>query len=204
MQAVSRVMREEHNITRIANPHLRTVIMQAVAYRERIDKTAGRFDTPVMRRRLRDVANRVYEMVGRIYTLAGRLDTYRNDAVISNNMTDVPQAIMQLQVKLAAETDARVKLDIQNTIASCQEQITILGNLSNAMDRTELQLEKTLTALGAMYSQMLLLDTHDVDSTKTQRLRDTIADQVTALNDVQTSLDEVYQTENLKSQMVRR
>ena len=61
------------------------------------------------------------------------------------------------------------------------------------MDRAELQLENTLTALGTVYSQALLLDARDMDSTKTQRLRDNISEQVASLNDLQSSLDEVYQ-----------
>ena len=73
-------------------------------------------------------------------------------------MTGVPQAIKQLQVKLAAETDASVKQDIQDTLSRRQEQYKTLKNLDNAMDRAELQLENTLTALGTVYSQMLLLE----------------------------------------------
>jgi hypothetical protein len=203
-QAASQVMRDEYDITRIANPHLRTVVSQAVAYRERIDKAVGQFDTPAMRGRLQDVANQVDEWVGRIYTLARRLDTYRNDSIISNDMTGVPQAIKQLQVKLNAETDASVKQDIQDTIARRQEQFKTLRNLDNAMDRAELQLENTLTALGTVYSQMLLLDARDVDSAKTQRLRDSIADQLASLTDIQSSLDEVYQTGNHQSQTAHR
>jgi hypothetical protein len=89
-----------------------------------------------------------------------------------------------------------VKQDIQDTIARRQEQIQTLKNLDNAMDRAELQLENTLTALGTVYSQMLLLETRDVDSAKTQRLSDSIADQLTSLTDIQTSLDEAYQKGN--------
>jgi hypothetical protein len=203
-QAVSQVMREEYDLKRITNPHLRTVVSQAVAYRERIDKTVDQFDTPVMHGRLQDVANQVNDWVGRIYTLARRLDVYRNDSIINNDMTSVPQAIKQLQGKLAVETDTGVKGEIQATLARRQEQFSTLQNLDNAMDRAELQLENTLTALGTVYSQLLLLDARDVDSAKTQRLRDSIADQLTSLTDIQTSLDEVYQTGNRQSQTAHR
>jgi hypothetical protein len=203
-QAVSQVMREEYDLKRITNPHLRTVVSQAVAYRERIDKTVDQFDTPVMHGRLQDVANQVNDWVGRIYTLARRLDVYRNDSIINNDMTSVPQAIQQLKKKLDVETDTGVKGEIQATLARRQEQFSTLQNLDNAMDRAELQLENTLTALGTVYSQLLLLDARDVDSAKTQRLRDSIADQLTSLTDIQTSLDEVYQTGNRQSQTAHR
>jgi hypothetical protein len=193
-QAASQVFREQYDINHITNPHLRTVVTQAIAYRERIDKAVSQFPSPVMRGRLQDVANQVEEWVGRIYTLSRRLDAYRNDSIISADLQSVPQSIKQLQARFGSEGDASVKRDIQDTIARRQAQLDTLHNLDNAMDRAELQLENTLTALGTVYSQMLLLDARDVDSAKTQRLRDSIASQVTSLQDIQSSLDEVYQS----------
>ena len=157
-----------------------------------------------MRGRLQDVANQVQEWVGRIYTLARRLDTYRNDSIISADLMSVPQSIKQLQTRLAAEDDASVKRDIQDTITRRQTQLTTLKNLDNAMERAELQLENTLTSLGTVYSQMLLLDARDVDSARTQRLHDSIADQVAALQDIQSSLDEVYEAGSKQVQVAGR
>ena len=68
-------MRDEYDVTRVTNPHLRTVVSQAVAYRERIDKAVGQFETPVMRGRLQDVANQVDE-VGRAHLYAGQAAGY--------------------------------------------------------------------------------------------------------------------------------
>jgi hypothetical protein len=146
-----------------------------------------------MQGRLQDVANQVEEWVGRIYTLARRLDAYRSDAIISADLQSVPQSIQQLQRRMAAEDDASVRREIQDTLSRRQAQLATLNSLDSTMDRAELQLENTLTALGTVYSQVLLLDARDVDSAKTQRLRDNIADQVASLQDIQSSLDEVYQ-----------
>ncbi len=203
-QAASEVMREQYDVSRISNTHLRTVVSQAVAYRERIDKAVGQFQSPVMRGRLQDVANQVDDWVGRIYALSKRLDTYRNDSIINGDMHGVPEAIKQLQAKLGAETDAGVRRDIEDTITHRQGQLQALRNLDVSMDRAELQLENTLTALGTVYSQMLLLDARDVDSAKTQRLRDSISDQLTSLADIQSSLDEVYQVGSHQSQAAHK
>jgi hypothetical protein len=192
-QAASQVFREQFDINRIANQHLRTVVTQAIAYRERIDKAVEQFPSAPMRERLQDVANQVEEWVGRIYTLARRLDAYRSDAIISADLQSVPQSIQQLQKRMTAEDDASVRREIQDTLSRRQAQLATLNSLDSAMDRAELQLENTLTALGTAYSQVLLLDARDVDSAKTQRLRDNIADQVASLQDIQSSLDEVYQ-----------
>jgi len=192
-QAASQVLRDEYDVGHITSTSLRTVVAQAIAYRERIDKAVSQFDSPVMRGRLQDVANQVDAWVGSIYTLAKRLDTYRNDSIISTDLNTVPQSIKQLQTRFTAETDQTVKKDIGETIARRQDQLTTLNNLRTSMDRAELQLENTLTALGTVYSQTLLLDARDVDNSKTQRLRDSISEHVASLNDLQSSLDEVYQ-----------
>ena len=192
-QAASQVFREQYDINRIVNPHLRTVVTQAIAYRERIDKAVSQMASAAMRGRLQDVANQVEEWVGRIYTLARRLDAYRNDSIISADLKSVPQSIQQLQRRMAAEDDVSVKHEIQDTITRREAQLATLNSLDTAMDRAELQLENTLTALGTIYSQVLLLDARDVDSTKTQRLRESIAGQVASLQDIQSSLDEVYE-----------
>ena len=43
---------------------------------------------------------------------------------------------------------------------------------------------------------MLLVDARDVDSAKTQRLRDNISDQVNSLNDVLSAMDDVYRADD--------
>lgn len=60
------------------------------------------------------------------------------------------------------------------------------------MQRAELQLESTLSALGTVYSQTLLVGAKDIDSSRAKRLREDIADQVVSLEDLLTSMDEVY------------
>ena len=192
--AASQVLREEYDIEYITSPSLRTFVSQAIAYRERIDKAVAQFDSPVMRGRLQDVANQVDTWVGQIYALARRLDVYRNDSIISSDLTSVPQSIKQLQTRLAVEADPSVKKDVADTLMRRQDQLMALKNLKSSMDRAELQLENTITALGTVYSQALLLDARDVDSTKTQRLRESITEQVASLNDLQSSLEEVYQS----------
>ena len=192
--AASQVLREEYDIEHITSPSLRTFVSQAIAYRERIDKAVAQFDSPVMRGRLQDVANQVDTWVGQIYALARRLDVYRNDSIISSDLTSVPQSIKQLQTRLAVEADPSVKKDVADTLMRRQDQLMALKNLKSSMDRAELQLENTITALGTVYSQALLLDARDVDSTKTQRLRESITEQVASLNDLQSSLEEVYQS----------
>ncbi len=195
--AVQQAIREQFDTNTITNPHLKTNIAQAIAYRERIDRAVERFADSGMQTRMQDVANQVEEWVRRIYSLSRRLDTFRNDGIITQDLKSVPDSIRKLQARLNAEDNADIKRELQDTISRRQAQFESLEKLEHTMDRAELQLENTLTALGTVYSQMLLIDAKDVDSSKTQRLRENIMDQVNSLNDVITTMDEVYRDDPL-------
>jgi hypothetical protein len=195
--AVQQAIREQFDTNTITNPHLKMNVVQAIAYRERIDSAVARFNDSGMQTRMQDVANQVEEWVRRIYTLSRRLDTFRNDGIISNDLKSVPESIRKLQERLAREDHAEIRRELEDTIKRRKSQFESLDKLETTMDRAELQLENTLTALGTVYSQMLLIDAKDVDSSKTQRLRENILEQVNSLNDVITTMDEVYRDDPL-------
>jgi hypothetical protein len=191
-QAVSQLFREQFDMSRITNTNLRTQIAQAIAYRERIDQAVARFGDKSSRGRVQDVANQVQEWIRRIYSLAVKIDSFHNDTVIRNDLQTVPDSIRKLRQRLSVEGDTHIRAEITDTIARRQAQYENLSKLVGTMERAELQLENTLTALGTVYSQVLLVDAGDVNSSKTQRLRESIAEQVNGLQDLLTSMDEVY------------
>ena len=191
-RAVSDMFREQFNVTLITNPNLRTQIAQAIAYRERIDKAVERFGDSASRERVKDVANQVDEWVHRIYSLATRLDAFRNDSIIQSDRRTATDSIGQLDERLKRTVDPKVKGDIVDTIERRKAQLDNLNSLFTTMERAELQLENTLTSLGTIYSQVLLIDAGDVNSSKTQRLSANIAEQVNGLQDILSSMDEVY------------
>jgi hypothetical protein len=125
--------------------------------------------------------------------LAKRLDTYMADAMIRQDLQSVEPEIERLKKRLALEDDDVVKRQISQAIAQKQIQQDNLRKLQNVMERAQFQLESTLTAMGTVYSQMMLLGSRDVSSGRAQRLQQDITDQVRALQDVVTTVDEVYQ-----------
>jgi hypothetical protein len=64
--------------------------------------------------------------------------------------------------------------------------------LDNTIQRAELQLENTLTPLGTIYSQTMLVDAKDIDNGRARRLRQEIDEEVNELNDVLLAMDEVH------------
>jgi hypothetical protein len=189
---VSNALGEAFDLDQIRNTTLRANVRQALIYRQRINAAATRFADSGMRHRMRDLVDQVDEWVHNIYALASRLDAFQSDRIIQRDLRDVPASINRLKERLRAEDDPSIKRELEETIRRRQAQYDNLRKLESAMDRADLQLENTLTALGTVYSQMLLLDAKEVDSSKAQRLRENIVAQVNALHDALVAMEEVY------------
>ena len=92
-----------------------------------------------------------------------------------------------------------VQKDLDQVLASKQKQWQMLQSLDTRMKQAELQLEQSLTALATVYSQVQLVDARDVDSHRSDRLRADIQEQIERLNDLVSSINEVYDYHSAKS-----
>jgi len=125
--------------------------------------------------------------------LAKRLDAYASDDMIRQDLQSLPPAIDNLKQRLALEDSDLVKTQISQTVAQKQIQLDNLRKLENVMERAQFQLEGTITAIGTVYSQVMILGSRDVASGRAERLQQDIDDQVQAMQDIVHTLDEVYQ-----------
>jgi hypothetical protein len=191
-RAVAEMFREKFNARAIKSKKLRSRVEKALEYRDRIDEVIGTSREGVLREHLKDVSRGITDWMENVFRLAGRLDAYHADEVIRQDVQSVEPAIEHLKKRLALEDDDTVKRQISQAIAQRQIQRDNLRKLENVMERAEFQLESTLTAMGTVYSQMMILGSRDVGSGRAQRLQQDIADQVEALQDVVQTLDEVY------------
>jgi hypothetical protein len=116
------------------------------------------------------------------------------DETLQQDLEGVEPAIESLKKRLALEDDDTVKRQISQTIAQKQIQRDNLRKLQKVMERGQFQLESTITAMGTVYSQMMLLGSRDIASGRAQRLQQDVDDQVQALQDVVHTMDEVYRT----------
>jgi len=191
-KAVADLLRHEFDPKELQSEAGRDKMNKALEYRRRIAETIARTREGVLRDHLRDTADQIDEWIGNLYQLAQRLDAYEGDDVIRQDMRSVPLAIQNLQAKLKVEDDASVRERMQQTIESKRAQLANLNQLENMMQKAELQMDSTVTAMGTIYSQLLLVGVKDVDSGRAQRLREDISEQVKQLHDVVSSMDEVY------------
>jgi hypothetical protein len=191
-RAVADLLRHDYNPATLKNDQARTWVEKALEYRQRITEAISRTHESVLREHLRDAASQIDEWHTNLYQLAQRLDAFEGDEVIHQDMRSVPLAIQNLQAKLKVEEDVSVRQQMQQTIDSKKAQLASLQQLENMMQKAELQMDSTLTAMGTIYSQLLVIGAKDVDSGRAQRLREDITEQVKQLQDVVSSMDEVY------------
>ena len=191
-RVVADMLRQEFNPREIHSPEYRQRVEKALEYRQRIEEHTRSIKAGVLRDHLSDTTADIADWVANVFGLAKRLDLYHNDQMLFQDRREVPREIAELRSRLQREDDEAVRQQLQQAIASKEEQLVNLEKLQNMMEKAEYQLETTLTALGTVYSQLLLISAKDIDSGRAQRLREDIAEQVAALQSLQETLDEVY------------
>jgi hypothetical protein len=186
------LFREKYSTAGIRDRALREKLNEAEQYRQRIQQVVGQQKGGVLRDRLVSTTAQVYDWIANMVTLARRLDAYRGDDIIKRDGGSIAQEMKALQARMATERNERVKEQMATTLESKRQFAENLGELSGRMERADLQLDHSLAALGTVYSQLLLIGSKEVDSDRAERLRSDIGDQVSALQDIVESLNEVY------------
>jgi hypothetical protein len=191
-RAVAEMFREKFEPREIHDQALRERVEKALEYRERIDGVIAKSREGILREHMADVSQGTTDWIENVFRLAKRLDAYTSDETLRQDLQSVEPSIDALKRRLALEDDDTVKRQISQTIAQKQIQRDNLHKLQNVMEQAQFQLESTTTAMGTVYSQIMILGSRDVASGRAQRLEQDIADQVQALQDVVQTMDEVY------------
>lgn len=192
------LFREKYSTAGIRDRELRAKLTEAEQYRARIQQVVDQQKSGVLRDRLVNTTSEVYDWIANMVTLARRLDAYRSDDLIRRDGANIQQEIKNLQARWSKEPNEGVRQQITQTLASKQQLAENLQELDSRMKRADLQLDHSLAALGTVYAQLLLIGSRDVDSDRADRLREDIRDEVTALQDIVESLNEVYGSEAVR------
>ncbi len=187
-----RLYQEQFNPREIKDKDLRTDVESALEYQRRIEVQIREQREGMIRDRLEETANQITDWVANIYRLALRVDRYRQDDLITRERDLVPREIRQLEAQRRNESNRATLAQLDQVLASKQKQWQSLNDLNARMTQAALQLEQSLTALATIYSQIQLIDAQDVSSGRAERLQADISDQVTRLNDLVSSINEVY------------
>ncbi len=191
-RVVADMLRRNLDPTRLGNKELRAKINKAMDYRQRIAEAFGGARQNVLPEDLTVLESQIDDWIANMYGLAVRLDAFEREDVIHQDLRSVPLAIKNLTAKMKEEDDDAVREQMQQTLRAKEQQYDSLKKLENMMQKAELQMDSTMTALGTVYSQLLLVGVKDIDSGRARRLRQDIGEQVNQLHDLVSSLDEVY------------
>jgi molybdopterin converting factor small subunit len=191
-KVVSDLFLQKFDTREINDRNLRQKLDQAVDYYSRIQQAIESQDAGIVRDRLGSTISQINDWLANMFRIARRLDIYRQDKVIQRDRQAVPRDVANYRERLRREDDSSVAEQLRAALTARETQQAALERLDNVMERAELQMEQSLAALGTIYPQIQLIGARDVDSSRTQRLQADIADQVHTLDDLISSINEVY------------
>lgn len=192
-QAVAEMLRNEFHPERLKDKRLQEQVQEALDYRSRIEAAIHERRDTVLKANLLETAHQIDDWLENIYSLANRLDRYQAEkGILDRDKKRAMARWNELERKLDEERDPAIKQQIVTNIESLRRQVQTIETLENTMDRARLQLENTLSALGTIYSQTMLVGAKDIDSGRAKRLRHEITEEVDELSNVLAAMDEVY------------
>jgi hypothetical protein len=192
-QVVAEMLRAKFAIEAIKDPESRRCILKALEYRSQIEAAVSRARQGLLRDNLSETAAQIDEWLENLYTLALRLDAFQIDKTIQQDLRAVPEALGTYERRLKTVSDERLRAQMQEMYDAKRAQWKSLETLQETMTRAKLQMDNTLTALGTVYSQVLLIGVKDIEGGRARRLHEDIAEEIKSLQDVVGAMDEVYQ-----------
>ena len=192
-QVAAKVLSREFEPQKLHEPYLQERMSEALDYRIRIEKAIRQQDDSLIKDELSQTAAQMDEWLEHIYHLALRIDRYQQERdVLERDHLRTEQRISELSNQLELESNPKVQAQIKSTLESKKRQLATLDKLKDTIRRAELQLEASHTQLGTIYSQTMLVDAKDIDSSQARRLRLEISDEVDEIQDILLAMDEVY------------
>jgi hypothetical protein len=192
-KVVAEMLREEFHPEHLQNKELRRQMEQALDYRSRIMTNSRERRDSVLTDSLVDTANQIDIWLENIYNLAFKLDRYYDEQeVLQRDTKRAQRRIEQLDQRIKLEADPKVQQEIEATLSSQRKQVETNETIEKTMDRAQLRLEATLSKLGTIYSQTMLVGAKDIDSSRAKRLSQDINEEVQELDSILLALDEVY------------
>jgi hypothetical protein len=139
----------------VSEERARAYLEQARDYQVKIERLINATTNVGNQLHRERLAQQVEDWIRTIEALVQRVGSMREDHVIRRDLQAVPQALKDLETRLATETDPTVRRQLERTLANRQKQQEALQELQTAVKRAEIQVESTLSQLGTIYSQLL-------------------------------------------------
>lgn len=190
-RVVQQMLLERFNPHHIKNPAAQQRLRSALEYYAAMQKLMlSRLGAS--RAEFQNVLDEIDDWIAELYNLGQRIDQFDENAIINRDRMRSRNELDALNRRLNAETDERVKEELRRSIEIKKTQLENLQNLEANVKRADIQMDNTLAAMGTVYAQMQLIGSKSIDSSRAQRLRNEIHDQVMGLQDTIAAIDEVH------------
>jgi hypothetical protein len=194
--AANRLLLEDfqgkYSPARLRDPDLHRDVEMSLEYQRRIENRVRAKDSDILWDCPEETANQLEDWVDNIFQLSLRLDAYRRDKLLAQQRVEVPKALAARRARRERENNEELQKESDLAIESTQKQWDALQALDHTMKKAEIQLEQSLAALATINSQVGLIEAQDADTGRSSRLRSDIQEQVNRLNDLVSSINEVY------------
>jgi serine/threonine protein kinase len=174
----------------LANTAIQAHLERARIYKNQIETLIKSTSDGNVHQRLQGLASQIDEWMQAVEALAQRIDAFQQNRIIRHDLETVPQSIANLEARLAQESDPATRTELERTLNSRQNQLAALNHLQNTMKRAEIKIESTLSALGTIYSQILIGQSTD-HVADYGRLSSEVNEEVRTLQDHLEALEEV-------------
>lgn len=189
-EAVARQFEAQYDLNQIKNRVSRDRLRDALEYRRNM-MILGKRAKGAMRTHLLQTVDDVNDWIAHMHELAQHIDSFESNELVERDRRMVPQQLDKTRIRMEREKDPEVRRDLERQVYQLEQQLANLDATVNSVRRAEIQLESTLSSLGTIYAQMSLLGTKEVDSSRAQRLRLEIQDEVASLQDTIEAMNEV-------------
>lgn len=190
-KVLQRAFQDQFNPKLIADAELREDVETALEYQRRIEDQIAKQKEGPMRHRLETTAGKLSDWISNVHKLAVQIDAHRKDKLLIRDMQTLPGEIERLVAQRRLETNPGVQKQLDEVIASKDQHGKALVALDDRMKKAQLQMERSITALATIYSQVQLVDTQNVGSGRAERLQLEIQEQVDRLDDIVESISEI-------------
>lgn len=188
---LDKLFADQFDLGRLQSKELQTKVSQALGYHtqilEAVERKQSSFDDSLYR-----IIQDLERWVAQVYELALNLDAYRHDPVLARDLKSAPEELKTLKEKLVFESSERVQTQLQSAYDAKTQQWQALQSLLDSVEGASLQLDNTLAAMSTLYTQTLNLNAKELDTNRTQDLQREMRQQVQALEDMTSAMDDVY------------
>ena len=192
-KVVSRLLRDRFRPEQLQDAELRRKVLTSLDYRGRIEALMRAGGLADARSGGSDLELQFDGWISNVYKLAKWLDDFKKEIAHSDDHAlDTGRRVEHLRALLQREKDLKTKQEIENTILWHEKFMGNIGEIEKAVERANLKLEQSISQLGTIYSQTLLMDARGLESSRAQELHAEITAEVEQLDETVAAMERVY------------